>query len=109
MKLVSTVPPRSDGVRAWLRLSDERDWWIRRVLAAELAVWHRDEDECWQRGYAQAEADMERAWREVAGPVSHGRSAIAEGWERRVRSAEAASKRAAWAHWHNYMRATGAA
>jgi hypothetical protein len=55
-------------------------------------------------GYEQAEADMAAAWRAIAEPVSRGRSLVAEGWERRVASALAESRRAAWAHWFDFGR-----
>lgn len=61
-----------------LALSDERDLWLRRVLVSWSAGLRLGRREGFVAGYAQAERDMARGWREVAGPVARGGPPYAE-------------------------------
>jgi hypothetical protein len=57
-----------------LALSDERDRWLRRLLAAERAAFHRGAEYGWRLGYEASCRDQEAAWRAVAGRVARGAS-----------------------------------
>ena len=57
----------------------------------------------YQDGYTQAEADMAESWHEIAEPVSHGRSVIAEGYERRLAAAAGYNRWAADQHWREFI------
>src|SRR6185312_4871610 len=99
---MTTVPDPAD-VTAALAEAD----CIGRRAAAEraLASWfgHAQYERGYQDGYAQAEADMARSWHEIAWPVSHGRSVIAEGYERRLSAAAGYSRWAADHHWTEFI------
>jgi hypothetical protein len=98
---VSTVPRGADKVRALLRLSGERDLWLGRLLAAERSAYKRGISQGYDRGFGDGwrscEEASEREHRAVAAMVRETPQQRAASAERRVRSAEAYTRRhAAW-------------
>jgi hypothetical protein len=69
--LASTVTAGTDRA-GLLALSRERDLWLRRLLAAERAAYHRGAEFGWKHGYEQACADQRAAWHAVAWRVARG-------------------------------------
>jgi hypothetical protein len=53
-----------------LELSDERDGWLRRVLAAERDGYERGHRDGWCEGYAAAETAMAARWAAFARPAA---------------------------------------
>jgi hypothetical protein len=60
------------NVSGLLAVSDERDLWLRRLLAAERAAFRRGAEHGWRQGYEASCRDQEAAWRAVAQPVARG-------------------------------------
>jgi hypothetical protein len=58
--------------RAVLELSDEREWWLRRVLRAESYGYRCGFAAGVAKGYQRACTDMEAGWQAIARPVAHG-------------------------------------
>jgi hypothetical protein len=80
----ATLLGRAD-IAALLALSDERDTWQRRLLAAEIRGYDRGHRDGYRCGYAQAEAGMDRRWHEHADPIARSdpRLLLARRWSLR--------------------------
>ncbi|HEY5360301.1 MAG TPA: hypothetical protein VIJ82_21885 [Streptosporangiaceae bacterium] len=102
------VPLRKALVDYWLAVSDERDRYLKRILAAWREGWLSGHAAGYAAGYATAEEDMAAAWHEIADPVSRGRDLKAEGWERRIAAATAEERDAAREHWREFFRQAAA-
>jgi hypothetical protein len=81
---------------AILRLSDERDTWLRRLLGAWSDGFRAGRQAGFGEGYDQALADEEEAWQQAVRPLrpDYERASAA----RRLRAAEAGSRRDAAGH-----------
>ena len=77
------LPHGSDQIAAVLALSDERDTWIKRILAAERAEYARGKRDGVALGELLALEDRAERWRAMACPVSRGGATWAEVEERR--------------------------
>lgn len=64
--------------RDWLRLSDERDTWLERVIEAEEEGYEHGLLDGWVQGYEQARREMDQEWRRVARQASLARPSHAE-------------------------------
>ncbi|HEY2552424.1 MAG TPA: hypothetical protein VGI64_17795 [Streptosporangiaceae bacterium] len=62
----------ADTIAEVMERSDERELQLRLRLEAWHEGWHARSASAQAEGYAQAEADLELAWRECAVPVSRG-------------------------------------
>ena len=90
--------PTAAEIAAVLERSDERELFLQRILAAERTGYERGRQAGRVEGCADAEARLEASWRELAVPVSRRVPLPKIGWERRLRAAEAESRRQAFQH-----------
>jgi hypothetical protein len=73
MSIVSDAGPDiAPDLALVLALSDERDGWLRRVLAAERAGYTRGLQVGRQQGYELAHREMAAAWQAAAAPIARG-------------------------------------
>ena len=69
---------RQEQQRQLLALSDERDWWLRRLLRAEKAGFRRGRAAGFAEGYQAACDEMEAQWQEIARPAARWRRSHAD-------------------------------
>ena len=67
-----------DEQRRLLELSDERDMWLRQVLAAERAAYQRGRAAGMDNGRAAADREHAEAWKAAASPIARGGPAHAQ-------------------------------
>jgi hypothetical protein len=92
-----------------LELSDERDLWLRRLLAEYRAGYARGREAGYAEGWAAAEQADERAWHAAATGLLSGIPGTPQHREsvnRRLRAAEAGCRRDAWEHWREWWAET---
>ena len=75
----------ADVTRCHLALSNEREMWLRRVLAAEVAGFARGREAGYREGREAEAADRDAAWLRIARPVARGGPSFAELERRRWR------------------------
>lgn len=89
----------TDGARrSLLDRSDERDGWIRRVLASWREGFRAGHAVGWQDGYDAAEADMAASWHSAVYPAARPEAHRRESAARRLAAAEAGCRRDAADH-----------
>jgi hypothetical protein len=98
----ASVPDRAD-IAALLALSDERDVWLLRLLAAERAAYDRGHRDGHRDGYELAAAHMAAAWDSIADPISRGILPGGDPGTRRAR-AERLDRADAWERWKDFTR-----
>jgi hypothetical protein len=97
-------PVHPDDRRRILQLSDERARWRQRVAAAFRSGYRAAASGAWrdgfEAGYRAAEADELAARRSITRQVL---TRPADGWQQRLRAAEADAARAATAQWDGFL------
>jgi hypothetical protein len=95
--------PLREAVAELLDLSDERDRWLRRKLAAERRGYDRGHRDGFRAGCERAAADLEASWHEFARPISRGDFSDQDA-ARRVRIAERGCEADARQWWADFIR-----